>query len=320
MLKKNFIFFTFLLLTTILFGQTRKFKIITQDVNNFWEAVDSLKNRKDTTNVFQTLVIDRASNEFKVFIKKWNITANDYTFQIRHFPNFYKTLRTNSIKLINSTDSIYQIVERFEKLYPNFKNADICIAFGNFNTGGNISINGKTNLVYIGLEYHGLDSKTYTTELSTSTKDYVSRSNFFRTIIHELVHIQHKTHGRKIKKTISGNLLVNRIISEGIPDFIAKLIVVDGNDGNYYHYGMRNEKDLKVKLNKELRNFGSGDWFGGESKNFINKPRDLGYFMGSRIAGNFYKVKNLQNTNLTELIEIKNLEQFITESKYFEEF
>jgi hypothetical protein len=301
-----------------LVGQTNDFNIITKDINNFWEAVDNLKVGKDTTQIFQSLVLDRASDEFKVFIKIWKIKASDYAYQIRRYPKYYETLRKQSYKLINSEDSIRRIVKRFRNLYPAFKPADICIAFGNFNTGGNIAIERKKNLVYIGLEYHGPDSSTFIKELSISTQDYVSRSNFFRTIIHELVHIQQRTHGNKVIKALNGNLLANRIIIEGIPDFISQLIVPYGNNGNYFEYGLRNEDGLKWKLYNELWNFGSSDWFGGSDSLFTTHPRDLGYFMGLRIGQSFYNKNNLQNINLTSLIEIKNLKRFINESQYFE--
>jgi hypothetical protein len=317
MFRKYIFIFTLFLLTNNLVGQNNKYKIITQDVTNFWEAVDSLKNGKDTVTTFQNLVIDRATEEFKVFIKKSKIKASDYASQLKQFPKFYKTLRENSYKLINSKDSIIDIINRFKNLYPNFVHADICISFGNFYTGGTVStINGK-NLVYIGLEYHGLDATTFIKEFEISRQDYVSRSNFFRTIIHELVHIQQHTHGRKVEKALSGNLLAKRILSEGIPDFIAKLIFDNGSNGNSYNYGLENEMILKDQLQKDLFTFGDKNWFGGNDSLFINRPRDLGYFMGSRIGRHFYNKKNLQ-TNLKELIEIKNIEKFITESKYFE--
>lgn len=316
--RKNLILIAFLFLTKFLFGQTNNFNIITQDVENFWKAVDNLKIRKDTVQIFQTLVIENASDEFKVFIRKWKIKASDYANQIRKYSKFYATLRERSFKLIASEDSIRNIVKRFQNLYPNYKQADICIAFGNFSTGGNIAIESDKNLAYIGLEYHGLDTATFIKELPISIQDYVSRSNFFRTIIHELVHVQQRTHGQKIIHTLDGNLLANRILSEGIPDFISQLIVEEGNNGNYFSYGLMNENELKVKLKSELWNVGSGDWFGGNDSLFSNHPRDLGYFMGSRIAKSFYHTKNLQKTNLTALIEFKSLEKFIKESGYFE--
>ncbi|MBK9734096.1 MAG: hypothetical protein IPO92_03645 [Saprospiraceae bacterium] len=315
MVRRYFILFSLVMYTNFLISQTRSFEIVTQDVFNFWQAVDSLKIGSDTTKLFQTKVLDRASPAFKIFIKKWNIKAKDYTRQLGRYPLFYKTMRASTIRLCQSQDSIKKIVAQFQKLYPAFRNADICIGFGNFSTGGNMAIEGDHNFVYIGLEYHGLDSNTYIKELSISTQDYVSRSNFFRTIIHELVHVQQYSHGKKIKKALNGNLLANRIIKEGIPDYIGQLIVAGGNNGNYYDYGLLNENVLKTKLKNEMWNEGSSDWFGGDDKLFTQKPRDLGYFMGSRIGKNYFHSNQLKD--LTQLIEIKNLKKFIDDSKYF---
>lgn len=292
-------------------------KIVTGDVINFWEAVDSLQNNKDTIGVFQSLVIDRASDEFKIFIKKWNIKAGDYAKQLRRFPLFYKTLRENTFKLISYTDSIQKTINKFKAVYPGFVPATICIGFGNFSTGGNIEVNNNGQYVYIGLEFHGLAETTEVNEFPVSLQDYLSRSNLFRTIIHELVHIQQSTHGKKVENSFYGDKLVYRVLREGIPDFIAKLICPDGNNGNHFNYGIKHEEELKLKFKAAMYSTDEGDWF-GRGKFYDTFPRDLGYYVGSAIARNFYSVNNLAG-NLTPIIEIKNAEAFIRQSKFFEE-
>jgi hypothetical protein len=298
-------------------AKEKEIKIITQDVEHFWEAVDNLKAGSDTTLVFQKYVIDRASAEFKVFINKWKIKARDYTKQIQYYPKFYTSLRNRSLYLIKSEDSIRKIVNHFKRIYANFKPANICVAFGNFSTGGNIALEEDQNLVYIGLEYHGADSATCVDELKISTKDYVSRSNFFRTIIHELVHVQQYSHGKLTKNNLNKNYLISRILLEGIPDFIAKLIVESGNNGNYYNYGILHENSLKIKLQNELWNIGAGKWFGGPDSLFLDIPRDLGYFMGARIANAYFANHKNKKQAIKAIIEIKNMQRFIRMSKYF---
>lgn len=168
------------------------------------------------------------------------------------------------------------------------------------------------------MEYHGVDQNTNLSELDSSTIDYVSRSNFYRTIIHELVHIQQWTSVKKIVKSYSGDLLINRLLSEGIADFIAKLIVPHGNDGNYYKYGVQNENLLKSQLFPMLYNSSYGFWFGGNDSLFHDKPRDLGYFMGSRIAKSYYEKNKKGLENLSEFIEIKDFKEFVSSSHYFD--
>jgi predicted transcriptional regulator YdeE len=295
----------------------KNYKIITEDVLHFWEAVDSLKNNKDTVAIFQNLVINKATDAFKVFIKKWHITAKDYAYQIKEYPKFYNSLRQNSLTLIHNKDSIEKIINKFQAFYPNFIPGDICIGFGNFNTGGNADVSFAGKYIYIGLEYHGLDTNTITTELSKETRDYVSRSNFYRTIIHELVHLQQYTHGKKIIKALNKNTLAAKILREGIPDFIGKLICPNGNTGNNFDYGIKHEEQLKQKLKNELTQKDISYWL-YNSTNVANHPSDLGYFMGARIAKSYFEKKLQSNYDLTSLIEIKNVQEFIMDSKYFD--
>lgn len=311
-----FLFFFVLLSRSVLTQPPAS--IITIDLLNFWEAVDSLTVNKDTTAVFQQMVINRASPAFQIFIKKWNIKATDYHYQLRRLPQFYQSLRANTLRLINNTDSVQTLIKKFRLLYPGFKEATICIAIGNFNTGGNFEIKGSKNYVYIGLEFHAVDSSINVSEHNKTLKDYLTRGSFYRTIIHELVHVQHRTHGSKIAASFTGNLLLNRVLSEGIPDFIAAYIAGGNNTANNYIYGTMHEAELKEQLKTELYMKGSGNWFGGDDKLFINRPHDLGYFMGHKIAKHFFMRNQLTN-DLTALIEIKNPQLFVEQSDYFKQ-
>jgi hypothetical protein len=297
--------------------QDRECRFITQDVYNFWEAVDSLQEGSDTLAVFQRLVMDRATDAFKVFIKNWKISAANYRSQISKYPGFYKTLRQNTLALVNGEDSARKYMADFKRLYPHFNAAVICIAFGNFSTGGTIALEGNKNYVFIGLEFHGPGNETILDELPENLRDYCSRSNYFRTIIHEFVHIQQNTQGEDVKRSYQGDPLVYRVLKEGIADFIASLICPNGNNGNYTAYGLEHEASLKEKLRTQMWNKGNGDWFGfGTSMHDF--PRDLGYFMGSRIARSYYVKHKASAAMITDIIEIKNIRRFIRKSGYFQ--
>ena len=293
------------------------FKIITEDVFNFWQAYDSLHQGADTTATFQKLVIDRASEPFKKFIRKGNISAGNYTLQIRKYPRFYKSIRANSLRLAGSEKEIRLLVKKFRDIYPDMVSAGICIAFGNFHTGGTIYADNKTKLVYVGLEFHGLDSSAVVSEFNPLMKDYLSRSNFYRTIIHELVHVQQQTHGRSVTKAYYGDKLIHAVLREGIADFVAKHIYPGGNDGKYVEYGLQYEVLLKKKLEGEMWKPDKSYWI-YNSNPTEGQPSDLGYFMGARIARAFYE-KNKNKNVIKQIIEIKNIKEFIEQSGYFSE-
>lgn len=310
-------FILFSSFTSSLFAQS-SFAIITSDVVNFWNAFDSLKFSKDTVGIFQRNVIDKASPQFKIFIKQRNITATNYLTQARAFPKFYSSLRENSFRINKSEKEIRLLVEKFKAIYPDFKEADFVIAFGNFTTGGTIAISEGNNYVFVGLEFHGLDSSANITELNAMMQDYVSRSNFFKTVIHELVHIQQYSHGSKVKRNYSGDRLAHSIIKEGVPDFVASLVYISGNKGNNVEYGLKNEEKLKEKLKNDLWQKDFSYWI-FNSNTATNQPRDLGYFIGSRIAKSYY-TNNFRSVKATvkEIIEVKDLKRFIEKSKYFD--
>jgi hypothetical protein len=292
------------------------YKIYKQDVLNFWEACDSLLPGVDTTEIFQRLVINRATQPFKQLIRKSNITAKSYTVQARRFPKFYRSLRASSLKLVDSEKEIRSLVTKLQNIYPDFVSADICIGIGNFKTGGTVYSDKKTRLVYIGLEYHGVDSTTIVSEFNEPMNQYFSRSNFFRTIIHELVHVQQETHGRAVAKSYHGDKLVHSVLREGIPSFVSKLVYPGGNDGIYVEYGLQHETELKEKLKSELWQPETKYWL-YNSNSVIGQPIDLGYFMGARIANAYYENYSSNRDVIRQIIEIRQIEKFIDQSSYF---
>ena len=303
-------------------GVTRKciaqdnYKIYRQDVLNFWEAYDSLLPGVDTTEIFERLVINRATAPFKQFIRKSNITAKNYTLQTRRFPKFYRSLRASTLKLIDSEKETRSLVARLQKIYPGFVPADICIGIGNFKTGGTIYVDKKIRLVYIGLEFQGLDSSTIISEFNATMKEYFSGSNFFRTIIHELVHVQQETHGSRVARSFHGDKLVHSVLREGIPTFVAKLVYPSGNDGTYVEYGLQHEIELKVKLKTQLWQPDTKYWL-YNSNSTSGQPTDLGYFMGARIANSYYEKYRRNPYVIRQIIEIEQIEKFIDKSGYF---
>ncbi|MFN2439612.1 MAG: DUF2268 domain-containing putative Zn-dependent protease, partial [Chitinophagaceae bacterium] len=304
------IFFFFNLTTK---AQKNNYKIITQDALNFWQAYDSLKPGMDTIAIFQKFVIDRASKEFKIFIKQWNITSKNYALQVKAYPKFYASIKNNSIALCMNENKIRELVKDLNKLYPNFTPANICIGLGNFSTGGTISTSSKDICVYIGLEYHSLDSLAVISELNSNTRGYVSRSNFYRTVIHELVHVQQHTHGKKVIKSYYGEALASAILREGIPEFIAELIYPYGENGDHFSYGLQHEPELKEKLKKELWQKDKIFWIYNSASN-TTIPKDLGYFMGYSIAKQYFLNNNADDDAIKDIIEIKDIKRFIEKS------
>ncbi len=306
----------FILLTAGCKSIQPKTRIIVDDVVHFIQVMDSLEFNTDTGGLFQRLVIDQATEEFKPFMAKWGMTSKQYTSSFRKYPKFYQSLKHSCQPYLITHDSIIEAIKRFKHSYPNFHPAEICMGIGTFRTGGNVHINKSKRLVYIGLEFHAVDEKTDISEIPIVYKDYLSRANVFRTAIHELVHIQQFSHGSRIESAYTGDTLYIAILREGIAEYIARQLYPYGNDGNYWSYGIQQEPQLREKLKPELYSTSLNDWIYHPVADG-SRPNDIGYFMGARIAEAYHKSLSQYPTDYTPLIENTNLRRLLDSNEYF---
>lgn len=288
--------------------------VLTVDIDHFWEAYDNLKNCKsfaDSSNSFQQLYLDRATDGLIDFIRIRDFQAEKYVKLVSEYPKFYNSLRKNTFEVKKSEQTIGKVFLKFKEIYPNFKPFKVCFAMGIMNTGGTIS----NNFVLIG------------TEITTSTKDIdlsEFEANEYRKIFegnedlqakikslvaHECVHTQQP-------KIIDPNSikceLLYRTLREGSADFIAEL--VSGNE-KINEYGDKNERQIWTDFKNEICNENSNNWLYNHST-VKDKPADLGYFVGYKIAKEYYKNANDKKQVVNDIIDITNPLRFLELSKY----
>ncbi len=288
--------------------------VLTADIDHFWEAFDNLKSCKtfaDSANSFQQLYLDRATDGLIDFIRVRDFQAEKYVKLVAKYPKFYKSLRKNSSEVKKSEQTIEKVFLKFKEIYPNFKPFKVCFAMGIMNTGGTIS----NNFVLIG------------TEITASTKDMdlsEFQDNEYRKIFegnedlqtkikslvaHECVHTQQS-------KSIDPNSikceLLYRTIREGSADFIAEL--VSGNEKTN-EYGDKNEKQIWTDFKNEICNENSNNWLYNHST-VKGKPADLGYFVGYKIANEYYKNASDKKQAVNDIIGMTNPLRFLELSKY----
>ena len=288
--------------------------VLTADIDHFWEAFDHLKNCKtfaDSANSFQKLYLDRATDGLIDFIRVRDFQAEKYVKLIAKYPKFYKSLRKNTFIVKKSEQTIERVFLKFKEIYPNFKPFKVCFAMGIMNTGGTIS----NNFVLIG------------TEITTSTKEMdlsEFEDNEYRKLFegsedlqikikslvaHECVHTQQP---RSIDPNSIKCELLYRTLREGSADFIAEL--VSGNEKTN-EYGDKNEKQIWTDFKNEICNENSNNWLYNHST-VKGKPADLGYFVGYKIAKEYYKNSKDKKQAVNDIIEMTNPLRFLELSKY----
>lgn len=298
-----------------------KKNVLTLDIDHFWEAFDQLKKCKtkaDSVAVFQTTYLDRATNGLLDFIKARDYTAEKFVASVSKFPKFYNSVRKNTYEVKNAEPLIEEIFTQFKALYPNFKPFKVCFAIGLVNTGGTVS----DQFVLIGTEVSTSTKEVDLSEFNNSAfgKVLANETNIVQQIknivAHECVHTQQNT---PIDANAVSCGLLYKVMQEGFCDFIGELVVGSQINKVAKTYGDAHEKELWTELKNELCNQSNKNWL----YNYFStkdRPADLGYYMGYKIAESYYQNATDKKQAVIDIIEMSNPLQFLEKSKYDKKF
>lgn len=187
------------LLIPLLSGQANKAMVFTSDIDNFWQAYDSVKttdNAASQIEFMQTLYIQKGTAGLKAFMKLRNFDAARLVTTINKYPKFWESIRPNTLWVKNQENQINSYLQKFQKLYPDYKEANIYFTITAIRSGGTT----KDSLVLVGAEIatgnaatdvSGFPDKRLANFFQNQKKD-----NIVPFTIHEYVHTQQKSEGK----------------------------------------------------------------------------------------------------------------------------
>ncbi len=290
------------------FSQEKRI-IETEDIDNFWIAFDNLKYatcKNDSVNVMQTDYIDQSTEYFKEFIKLRNFTAEEYVILIRKYPEFWNSIRKETEKVKHRKAEIENVLDIYESTLPNFKRPNVCFAIGCLRTGGTVG----DNLILVGTELAASTAETEKSELSPWLKSVVGTfGDIVSMVSHETIHTQQKK--GKLKN------LVEFTINEGVADFLSEKITGFRINKISFTYGQENDCELRKDfLNDFSKNKADiSNWLYNGSKS-INRPADLGYYIGYKIAEEYYNNATNKEKAISKLLDRKNYMKIFKNSEY----
>jgi hypothetical protein len=293
--------------------------VLTADIDHFWQAVDALrlcKTSVDSIATFQRLYIDRATDGLIDFIALRDITAEQLVQLVGKYPKFYASIRKNTLAVKNTAPVIKELFTKFQSVYANFKPFKVCFAIGILNTGGTVS----DKFVLIGTEITASSKSNDVSEFirykETGRANMLSDSGDFiqkvRNIVaHECVHTQQK----RMSDTSAKCTLLWQVLMEGICDFVGEKVAGSQINSVVHIYGDKHEKELWDELKTDLCGSDVSKWLynGQRSK---DRPGDLGYYMGYRIAKAYYAQAADKRQAIIDMIEMTLPMQFLQQSKY----
>lgn len=313
---KSILTFIFSIVFASAFSQGQN-KIFTSDIDNFWIAYDSIQHTNDFSKKIKfinQLYIEKGTKGLKALMKSKDYSDTLYVKVIGEFPNFWKSIRPNTLSVKNRTKELNNAIQNLKKLYPDLKEAEIYFEIGCLGAAGRTT----DNMVLIGTE---LATGTSATDVSDFKNDWYknifahnSLDDIVSLNIHEYVHTQQKVN--------NSTQLLNQVIKEGAADFIAELALEKPLQRNYISYGNLHLENLKKEFKEQMfLNLGFEDnWlYNGLQK---GDSADLGYYMGYEICKSYYNNSNDKTKAIKDILELnysddKTVEKFLTKSKFY---
>ena len=129
------------------------------------------------------------------------------------------------------------------------------------------------------------------------------------TVIHELVHEQQKAFG------MADDSLLFKSVREGVAVLMTEL-VTRREDGTAPHtYGRLHERALWEEFKEYMYHNDASNWL-GNGMNSVDRPADLGYFIGCQICRSFVKRFGNNAETIARLIEVEDFEEIYGLSEY----
>ncbi|MVT07826.1 DUF2268 domain-containing putative Zn-dependent protease [Chitinophaga tropicalis] len=295
--------------TTTLCAQTH---IYYSDIDSFWKTFDSIHTVNDSAEqirLIQTMYLDKGTKGLKELAQIRNWTPSKFQKSIFAHPDFWTSIRPNTLKVKEDKADIEKLIAAYKKLYPPFKTPAIYFIIGYIGTGGTTT---QTE-VLIGTEIGASDSTTNSVGLNPFLQGYFkTNKGILQIVAHELSHTQHK--GGDMEDRAHTNLL-GFCIAEGLCDFIAELLLQHPLQAPYMIYGKEHEKEIWQKFKQEMH--------GTELKNWLYNGVDLGYFVGYAICKSYYvhaadKAKAIDYMINLDNEQIADLDKFLVASRYMQ--
>lgn len=281
-------------------------KIVTTDINNFWEMYDVYKITGNIEDI-QKLYFDKRSAGLDAFTKVRVINAVQMEKAIKMYPEYLESIRDNTLKLSAINEKITGYFTNLKEIYPDVYFPDVYFTMGCFNTGGTAT----GRMLLIGAELMCADDNSPKDKLNNWLKGNIGNFDDIEQIVmHESIHTM---------QTLKQRNLLGAAILEGACDFIASMVTGHEQNSAHYIYGNRYEKGLWKEFKKEMNGDDYSRWL-YSGNNSIGRPSDLGYFIGYKICEAYYENADDKKQAVKDIIEVKDFEAFLKKSGYDDKF
>ena len=212
---------------------------------------------------------------------------------------YYERVRTNTERMGGLVPEIRAAYRRLKQIYAEAAFPSLYFVVGRRNSGGTSS----DRALMLGAE------------MFSDEGSRIRFQDIVPVVVHELAHFQHRTGEGK------GPSLLRVAMGEGAADFVAEQLVGRHTNEDLKSYGDSHEHELWRRFQTDmLREDRQGAWLYNGSEKKRMGPPDLGYYMGYKICQAYYQYQPDKTEALRAIIEMRDPEAVLRESRYSERF
>lgn len=309
-----------ILILIICSSQIKGQNVVWTDVDNFWTAYDKIIQTKDSVaqyRLIEDLYFSKATEGLMAMRQARNYTAKDYIDAINNYPNFWNSIRRNTLRANQFSEELNTGIEKLRQIYPDLKPSKIYFTIGAMRSNGTT----LDSLVLIGAELAMADKNSISDEFLPDNFR-IGRRNYFDSNpinnlvllnIHEYVHTQ--------QKPWVDNLL-SYVIREGVAEYISVKAMNIHSASPAIEFGKKNHEKVRAKFEQEMFYINNqSNWLWSDSPNEFG-VRDLGYYIGYQICENYYNQAENKSLAIKKMIELDytnevEIEDFVAKSNFF---
>lgn len=282
-------------------------RIVSEDVARFWAAYDA-STPETRASALKTMYLDRGSPGLQDFVILRIGTAESLVESLEKFPRYYASIRASTLRAAEFEPQIREAFRRMEEIYPEAVYPDVYFLVGNLSTGGTASGRG----LLIGTEVYSRTPGPHEEEMQPWMRAAFEPVEAIPGLVaHELVHYQ--------QDNAPGSSLLRQSLNEGVADLVAELIAGGDINPAAHAYGDAHEAELWCEFRREMHGTDYGNWLYNGSRS-TDRPGDLGYYMGYRIAKGYYDRAEDKRQAVRDVLRIRDFDAFLEASEYGERF
>jgi hypothetical protein len=280
--------------------------LVTEDLPRFWEAFDEGTDAQ----TLERRYLSRGSPALKAFTQRRIGSAAALSETVTRNRAYYASIRGNTLAVGTPAfrDELVAAFTRARALEPEAAFPPTALLIGRMNSGGTTSQEG----ILIGLELFTAspDSPKDTFDDFERAATRAATDLLVPLIAHEHVHVLQSLQGQPVKKT-----LLEQCVMEGMADFIGEKVSGRRVGDEMYAWAAAREAQLWAEFQQEQDGAELTRWLYNQGKD-PNRPGDLGYFIGYRIAQAYAKKVGDEARAVQQLLRAKDLTALARESGY----